>query len=137
MATQTRAKRSREEPAVAEDFMMKAKIIMHADPFKERAPKGTDKAFCALFGCSCMVAHQLWKIILEHAMLAQGGTMTHPLWTLMFLKVCPTEENMKHLTGGADQKTTHKWIDVFLERIADLAPHLVSDCCCCISPLDQ
>lgn len=125
MASQTRAKRLREEPASSADFMFKARIIMDNDPFKELAPKGTDKRFRALFGCPSVVAFKLWKELLSNKLLPEGGTMTHLLWTLMFLKVYPSDEAMGLLTGGADAKTLRKWIDRFLDAIDLLLPSLV------------
>ena len=126
MASNTRAKRQRETQPSAEDFTFKARIIMHADPFKERAPKEEDKRFHALFGCSCDVAFQVWTELSSRRLLPQGGTMTHLLWTLMFLKVYPSEEAMKRLTGGADNKTTRKWVGLFVQSISDLEPFFVS-----------
>ena len=120
-----KAKRMREEPAVADDFMLKARIIMDNDPFKERAPRGIDRSFHALFGCSCVVAYSLWQHLVSNTLVPAGGSMTHLLWSLMFLKVYPTEDALKRLTGGADQKTTRKWIDLFLDAIARLQPTLV------------
>ena len=120
------SKRLREEEPVPEDCTLKARIIMQADPFKERAPKEENKAFHALFGCACHIAFKLWSLLRSHHLLPQGGTMTHLLWTLMFVKVHPLEEAMKRLTGGSDSKTTRKWVSLFVMAIASLEPFIVS-----------
>ena len=99
---------------------------MQADPFKERAPREEERAFCALFGCLCHVAYLLWKQLNAHGLLPQGGTMTHLLWTLAFLKVYPSEESLKSLFGGADIKTIRKRVDQFMTSVALLEPFVVS-----------
>ena len=52
--------------------------------------------------------------------------MMHFLWTMMFLKVYATEEVMRKLTGGADQKTICKWVHLFIGAISGPEFHLVS-----------
>lgn len=99
---------------------------MHDDPFKDRAPKEEDKAFRALFGCCCTVAYALWKLLIAHHLLPEGGAMTHLLWTLAFFKVYPTEGAMRRLCGGADSKTIRKWVDDFTMSISLLEPFVVS-----------
>ena len=111
------------------DLLFKARIIMHDDPFKERAPIGEDTKFRALFGCSHEIALMLWRMLLESKLVPKGGTITHFLWTLLFLKVYPTEENMKLLTRGADQKTIRKWVPQFIESISATCDSLVCHCC--------
>ena len=128
MVVKTPAKRQRETPPQEEDFTLKARIIMHNDPFKERAPKEEESRFRALFGCSCVVAFRVWKLLYSYHLLPQAGTMTHLLWTLMFLKVYPSEEAMKKLTGGADNKTIRKWVGSFVSSVASLEPFLVCVC---------
>ena len=125
-STMERAKRQREEPPVAVDFMLKARIIMEDDPFKDRAPSGKNRAFCALFGCSPEVAYKLWQNILSFKLLPQGGSITHLLWTLILLKNYPTEDAIRRLTCGADQKTICKWTRQFVTAVAGLEPFLVS-----------
>ena len=120
-----RAKRQRETKPGEEDFVFKAKIIMDADPFKERAPREFDKAFRALFGCSNQTAFALWNDLEKYGLLPQGGRMVHLLWALMFLKVYPSEETLKRLTG-ADSKTARKWINSFVAAISSLSVYKVS-----------
>ena len=45
-----RAKRLQEESMVAEDFMLKARIIMKDDPFKKGVQSDENRAFFALIG---------------------------------------------------------------------------------------
>ena len=99
---------------------------MQADPFKERAPREEDKAFRALFGCCTEVACKLWSKMDSLGLLSEGGLMTHLLWALTFLKVCPSEETMKQLAGGADSKTIRKWVNTFAPMIVSLESHAVS-----------
>jgi hypothetical protein len=121
---ETRPKRQREAQPSADDIQFKAKIIMHADPFKEHAPTEFNKAFRALFGCGDNVALLLWKELNKRHLLPEGGTMTHLLWTLMFLKVYPSDSTMKTL-AGADNKTIRKWLSHFIPAISSLALFLV------------
>ena len=101
---------------------------MHNDPFKERAPAEEDKRFRSLFGCGVVVAHKLWQLLNTHRLVPSGGTMTHLLWTLTFLKVHPSELAMKTLTGSTDNKTIRKWVVQFYKAIAQLELILVRTC---------
>ena len=99
---------------------------MSIDPFQEFAPTTEDRKFCALFGCSAVVAMALWTLLLKHSVLPDGGTMTHFLWALIWLKVYAMEDEMKQLCGGADQKTIRKWVHLFVPAIASLNGFVVS-----------
>ena len=121
-----RSKRQREAPPESDDLMFKARIIMHEDPFKERAPIGEDKQFRALFGCSSDIALILWCFLRDKKLIPAGGSIMQYLWTLLFMKVYPTEDNMKLLTRGTDQKTIRKWVWQFMKAIAETCEYLVS-----------
>ena len=68
-------------------------------------------------------------------MLGEGGLCPekikpkHLLWKLYFLKVYPREGPGCAAVGGSrgavDPKTMHKWVWLFLERIAELADEVV------------
>ena len=129
-------KRQREEPATLEDLLNKARILMHKDPFKERAPQTEITHFRALFGCAPWIALTAWNLLVEHNLLPDNGTMYHFLWALIYLKAYPTELNLKKLIGQ-DTKTIQKYVDPMLEAIASLEPFIVSCCCklpCCCCP---
>ena len=124
MAEQQR-KRQRASRPSAEDLLHKARFIMHDDPFKERAPQAEDKHFRALFGCSVIVALTLWTMMLDHDLLPVNATITHLLWTLMYLKVYPTESAMQRMTK-VDPKTSRKYVSIMLSHISLLEPYVVS-----------
>lgn len=51
----------------------------------------------------------------------------------MLLKVHPTEDAMRRLTRGADQKTIRKWTRQFVTAVTGLEPFPASSllfCCC-------
>lgn len=121
------SKRSRQaEPCVA-DVLHYARLIMHNDPFKERAPKEENRAFRALFGCGANIVLLLWKGLEHFHLVPDKATMTHLLWTLMYLKTNARWSTMRKLTGGVDPKTLRKWIfEEILPAITLLEPMVVS-----------
>ena len=121
-----RPKRLREVPPTEEDILHKARMIMHEDPFKDCASQEETRRFKALFGCRPVVALCLWLQLVKRCLVPEQGTIMHLLWTLMFHKVYATEATMKKLTGGADEKTTRKWVGDFVTAIQFLEPFVVS-----------
>lgn len=117
-------KRQRQAFATLEDLLNRARIVMHNDPFKERAPALETRHFRALFGCAPSVALTLWNLLAIHG-YPENGTMHHFLWMLIYLKSHPNDVNLSKLTG-ADPKTNRKWIDAFLCDTAALEPHVAS-----------
>ena len=95
--------------------------------------------FCEMFGVGAQVAKTCWNMLLTLFYLPKGGLLTHFLWTLCFIKVYPKQGPLCMLCGNADHKTVHKWVWLFIEAIANLESHLVSqciflvDCCHCRS----
>lgn len=119
-------KRPRVAPPSVDDILHFARIIMHDDPFKDRAPKEEDRHFRALFGCCADVALILWYRLTQHDLLPENGTMTHMLWTLLYCKNYPKWKTMTRLTGGKDPKTLRHWIGLFRESIEQLEGAVVS-----------
>ena len=102
-----------------------ARLIMEADPFKERAPKEEDHSYRALFGISPQITLLAWQLLEKHDLIPEGGLLTHFLWTLMYSKNYPKWKTMRQLTR-TDPKTLRKWIGVFRENFELLLPHVVS-----------
>lgn len=120
------SKRPRQTVPVVGDVLQKARLIMHNDPFKDRAPREEDRAFRALFGCAAHIVLKLWILLVTHDLVPEDGNMTHLLWTLMYLKTNAKWKALRQLTGGADPKTLRKWIfDEFLPAISMLEPIVV------------
>lgn len=122
----TRSKRARAVEASKVDVMHFGRLLMNNDPFKHRAPKEEDRAFRALFGCSAAIVLVLWKKLVAGDLIAEGGRMTHLLWTLMYCKQYGKWPTMRKLTG-ADPKTLRKWISQFEDAIVLLLPEVVSE----------
>jgi hypothetical protein len=118
-------KRQRSARPTSDDIIRQSRYIMHDDPFKERAPSDEARHFRALFGCCAEVTRKLWLMQVDNEFLPQGVTIKHLLWTLMFLKVYPTDRPMSMMTK-ADPKTFRKWIDLVLDAISFLEPLVVS-----------
>ena len=102
-----------------------ARLIMHNDPFKERAPQDEEERFRALFGCGPYIVLLLWKLLGEHDLLppedgSQDSLMSQLLWTLMYCKTYAKWKTMKILSAGKDPKTMRKAIRRFLEAIEQL-----------------
>jgi hypothetical protein len=122
-------KRQRPDRPSEDDILRKGRILMDDDPFKERAPDSEDRHFRALFGCCAKVAVRLWVMLIDNDLLPPKATMKHLLWTLMFLKVYPTDPTMRQMTK-ADPKTFRKWILLILDSISFLEPIVVSTVAC-------
>jgi hypothetical protein len=118
-------KRQRASRPSVDDILRKGRLIMQDDPFIERAPAVEDQHFRALFGCPVNVALQLWLMLVDHDLVPVGASIKHFLWTLMFLKVYPTDVPLSKMTK-ADPKTTQKWVDAILESLVYLEPIVVS-----------
>jgi hypothetical protein len=56
-----------------------AQIILHNDPFNDKAPKEEDEHSCAIFGCCADVILVLWYKLLQADLIPEKGTMTHLL----------------------------------------------------------
>ena len=126
----SKSKRAREAEITVFDVMYKARFIFGRDPFKEQAPTIEERRFRALFGCSAIVATELWKLLDVYDFIPEGGKLIHMLWALLFVKVYPTEETLVKLCGdpmgNPDKKTTRKWIRLLMEAISYLSEHVVS-----------
>ena len=118
------AKRSRSQEAALDDVFHFARLIMQADPFKDRAPREEDRAFRALFGCGPTVVLTLWKMLIAADLNPQNGSITHLLWSLMYAKQYSSWSIMQKLSG-ADAKTLRLWIFKFYDAISLLEPQVV------------
>lgn len=118
-------KRPRVVPETVDNLMYFARFLMERDPFKQRAPKEEISNFRAMFGCSPDVALILWYRLKQNDLIPDKGTLTHFLWTLMYVKTYPKWKTMSRLTGS-DPKTMRYWIGMFRRNIQSLLPLVVS-----------
>ena len=108
------------------DVIRHARMIWGRDPDKARTTLTEDRCFREYFGCGAQTALALWALILSSAMLPEGGSLQHMLWTLLFMKVYTKSEVMSRLCGGADKTTIRKWVWLFIPAIASLESLVVS-----------
>ena len=118
------SKRSRVTAPTVDDIMYKARFLMENDPFKERAPTEEDQNFRAMFGTGAGIVLILWNLLQFHDVLPNGGTITHLLWMLLYLKTYAKWKTMKKITN-VDPKTLRKWIQLFLKSVELLEPFVV------------
>jgi hypothetical protein len=83
-------------------------------------PMTEDRCFREHFGCGAQTALALWALIVSSAMLPEGGSLHHTLWTLLFMKVRAKSEVMSRSCGGADKTAIRKWVWLFVPAIASL-----------------
>ena len=108
------------------DVLRHARMIWGRDADTRRATMTEDRCFREHFGCGAQTALALWALILSSAMLPEGGSLHHMLWTLLFMKVHAKSEVMSRLCGGADKTTIRKWVWLFVPAIASLESLVVS-----------
>lgn len=104
---------------------------MHRSETKFGAIMEEERRFREMFGVGAQVALVSWHMLLKLGLLPEGGTLTHFLWTLCFLKVYPKQGPLCVLCGNADHKTITKWVWQFIGALAELEFHVVSASCCC------
>ena len=72
----------------------------------------------------------LWDMLGESGLRPVKSRPKYLLWAVYFLKVYQREGPGCFAVGGSkgaiDPKTMRKWVWLFLERIAELADHVVS-----------
>jgi hypothetical protein len=89
-----------------------------------------DQRFCELFGAPFAIVQMVWDMLEEVGLLPEKSEPKHLLWALYFLKCYPKEGPGCAIVGGSkvaiDPKTMRKWVWLFLERICELADHVVS-----------
>lgn len=112
-----------------DNFMVLAREIWRQDRDCKRALSSKDRNFCESFGCSLIVCHSLWILLVKTDYLPANGKLNHLLWALMFLKIYGTEKIMCSLAGGVDKDTFRKWTWLFIEAIASLESSLVRFAC--------
>lgn len=102
-----------------------AREMWSRDKGNTRSIASEDRDFREFFGCSLLVACNLWQLLLDCSLLPDGVYIYHLLWSLMFLKVYSKERIMCTL-AGVDKKTFRKWIWIFINAIVNLSPDIVS-----------
>ena len=90
------------------------------------APATEDRRFREMFGVCPEVALAAWTMMCSAGILPEGGTLMHWLWTLCFMKVYAKQGPLSVLCGGADPKTIHKWVWLFIRAFVVLEGDVVS-----------
>jgi hypothetical protein len=89
-----------------------------------------DCRFREHFGAPFAIVQMVWDMLVEGGLLPKKGEPKHLLWALYFLKCYPKEgpgcATVGASKGAIDPKTMRKWVWLFLERINELADHVVS-----------
>ena len=124
-------KRQRSEAPHADDVLRIVRGIWGRDGLRERSTQTEDLEFRSFFGCSVAVFLSLWSLLGTTDTIPEGGTITHLLWTLLFLKVYSNAKSLCALVGGVDPETFRKWTWLFIPAIANLEPLVVSGATCC------
>ena len=112
------------QPTLA-DILNAGKDMMNRSEKKMGAVLQEDRRFREMFGIGPIVVLKAWSLLGTLGLLPLGGTLTHFLWTLCFLKVYPKQGPLCALCGGADHKTIMKWVKLFITALADLEVELV------------
>lgn len=69
---------------------------------------------------------ELWTMINPEDTMPIGAKPGHMTWAFYFLKRYPSEEVLSANLGGFDEKTTRKWIWLFVEAISYQEHRVVS-----------
>jgi hypothetical protein len=111
-------------------FFCDARDIMNRLRGKVGMAAREDRRFREHFGASFAIVQMVWDMLEEEGLLPEKDEPKHLLWALYFLKCYPKEGPSCTIVGGSkgaiDPKTMHKWVWLFLERICELADHVVS-----------
>ena len=123
-------KRQRWSAPNPEDFLYYARLIWSNDSLLFHRKKGTvqseERMFRQYFGCGILVCLNLWCALVESDSVPVSGTMSHLLWTLMFLRVYAKERVLCTLAGGVNRNTFSKWTWLFIDAIVRLESQVVS-----------
>ncbi len=111
-------------------FFCATRDIMNRVGRKVGTAAREDHRFREHFGAPFAIVRMVWDMLVEGGLLPKKGEPKHLLWTLYFLK-CYQKEGPGYAAVGAskgaiDPKTMRKWVWLFLERINELADHVVS-----------
>ena len=100
-----------------------------------------ERRFIAWFGCEPALVVIVWSLLNASGWLAHLGPRSykpvHLLWALMFLNRYDTEE-VHTSNADCDEKTFRNWVWFYVEGIAELEQHVVSNsflfCLCSVVP---
>eukprot|EP00586_Coscinodiscus_wailesii_P007529 CAMPEP_0172490504 /NCGR_PEP_ID=MMETSP1066-20121228/20932_1 /TAXON_ID=671091 /ORGANISM="Coscinodiscus wailesii, Strain CCMP2513" /LENGTH=305 /DNA_ID=CAMNT_0013258997 /DNA_START=109 /DNA_END=1022 /DNA_ORIENTATION=- len=107
-----------------EDVLVCARGIMNRDANQPRAVAYEERNFRGFFGCSVIVAYNLWCLLERVGSLPKCGCPKQMLWALMFLKVYGKESEMSVL-AGVDAKTLRKNVKTWIDEISLLEPMVI------------
>jgi hypothetical protein len=123
-------KRKRNAEPTPEDFVLIGKDIQNKSGRSIGSAAEEERAFREFFGTTAPVVTALWKLLTEHTLIPEEGTIKHLLWTLHFFRAYPKQAVACSTVGGSggaiDPKTLRNHIWPFIEAIAFLIPDVVS-----------
>eukprot|EP00804_Cyclotella_cryptica_P009884 CCRYP_014185-RA/>CCRYP_014185-RA protein AED:0.05 eAED:0.05 QI:0/0/0/1/1/1/2/0/295 len=99
-------------------------FVKAAEPIIRKSIIGileTDAAYrrwMSCFGARPEVMAKLWTLIDPVDTMPNGAEPKHMTWAFYYMKQYPTEEVTAINVGGFDEKTTQKWIWLFIEAIS-------------------
>ena len=114
------------QKSLESSFMEIAREMWGRDNKKERCENTEDRDFREFFGCCFFVASKTYELLFSEELLPTGGSLSHFLWALMFMKIYGKERNLCTLAGGVDKKIFRKWAWLFVDAIVSLEPEVVS-----------
>jgi len=86
-----------------------------------------DQRFRACFGIPVEVLIASWNMMIANDLIPNGGSFSHVLGALMFMKLYPENETeMCTLCRGIDPNTFRKWTWPYIESMAELSLKVVS-----------
>lgn len=109
----------------AETVLRSARMLWHRQPNLKRSTTEEDDEFRASYGCGLLVATNTWNLLVMKALLPNGGTVNHFLWTLTFMKTYAKGKNLSRACGNADLKTIRHWVWLFIRAIAEMESSVV------------
>ena len=123
-------KQKRNTEPTPEDFVLIGKDIQNKSGRSIGSAAEEERAFREFFGMTAPVVTALWKLLAEHTLIPEEGTIKHLLWTLHFVRAYPKQAVACSTVGGSggaiDPKMLRNHIWPFIEAIAFLIPDVVS-----------
>ena len=114
----------------APDFMPDVRDIMNKFPRPDAAALTEICSFCKTVRTRLPIVSKVSHMLWEEKLLPEGGSPTHLLWALHFLKVYPLQApgcaDIGTSGGAIDPKTHQKWVWSFIKAVSELMDVVVS-----------
>jgi hypothetical protein len=131
MAERNQAKRQRESPLDDEGVEELAGEMVGVFFSRRPSQEARDTIFKQYFGCNSRVVAMAWNMMNELVPMPEGCTLTHFLWSLIFLKSYAVEAIRSSLSATKgrrpDEKTLREWTWKMIEALSRLEEHVVSN----------